>query len=158
MLQWTVHDAQSLELRGALESWNRKGVSEYSGSKSSRWFGHVERLDEYCMGRRVLMVDIRFGWVCGRLRLGWMVWRWPLATEEWWLRLCERWKRVKSSGAHVTDWILSHQFLLGPLFFWTALLCSGGYHLEMVGMPLPDVVGINYKKCTTTENQGAFVK
>ena len=24
-----------------------------------RWFGHVERMDEYCMARRVLMVEVR---------------------------------------------------------------------------------------------------
>ena len=32
-----------------------------------RWFGHVERMDEYRMSRRVLMAE-----VSGRLRLGWM--------------------------------------------------------------------------------------
>ena len=28
-----------------------------------RWFGHVERMDEYYMARRVLMADISGGWV-----------------------------------------------------------------------------------------------
>ena len=37
-----------------------------------RWFGHVERMDEYRMARRVLMVEVSGGWVRGRLRLGWM--------------------------------------------------------------------------------------
>ena len=37
-----------------------------------RWFGHVERMDEYRMARRVLMVDVTGGWVRGRPRLGWM--------------------------------------------------------------------------------------
>ena len=49
-------------------------------------------------------------------------------------------------------------FLLGPVFFRTALPCSGGYHLERGGMPLHDEVGINCKKGATTENQGADVK
>ena len=49
-------------------------------------------------------------------------------------------------------------FLLGPVFFRTALPWSGGYHLESGGMPLQDAVGINCKKCATTENQGADVK
>ena len=49
-------------------------------------------------------------------------------------------------------------FLLGPVFFRTALPCSGGYHLERCGMLLHDMVGINCKKGTTTENQGADVK
>ena len=49
-------------------------------------------------------------------------------------------------------------FLLGPVFFWTTLPCSGGYHIEMGGMPLHDVTGINCKNGTTTENQGSAVK
>ena len=48
--------------------------------------------------------------------------------------------------------------LLGLLFFWTALPCSGGYHTERGGMPLHDAVGINCKKGATTENQGSGVK
>ena len=49
-------------------------------------------------------------------------------------------------------------FLPGPVLFRTALPCSGGYHLERGGMPLHDVVGLNSKKGTTTENKGADVK
>ena len=49
-------------------------------------------------------------------------------------------------------------FLLGPVFFRTALPCSGGYHKERGGMTLHDVVGINCKKGATTENQGSAVK
>ena len=37
-----------------------------------RWFGHVERMDEYRMARRVLMAEVSGGWVRGRPRLGWM--------------------------------------------------------------------------------------
>ena len=32
------------------------------------------------------------------------------------------------------------------------------YHMERGGRPLHDAVGINYKKGTTTENQGSGVK
>ena len=49
-------------------------------------------------------------------------------------------------------------FFFGPVFIWTALPCSGGYHLERDGMPLHDAVGINFKKGATTEFQGADVK
>ena len=28
-----------------------------------RWFGHVERMDDYCMARRVLMAKVSVGWV-----------------------------------------------------------------------------------------------
>ena len=37
-------------------------------------------------------------------------------------------------------------FLLCPVFFRTALPCSGGYHMERGGMPLHDAVGINVKR------------
>ena len=35
-----------------------------------RWFGHVERMDEYCMARRVLMADVSEGRVRGTPMLG----------------------------------------------------------------------------------------
>ena len=37
-----------------------------------RWFVHVERMDEYCMARRVLRAEVNEGRVRGRPRLGWM--------------------------------------------------------------------------------------
>ena len=37
-------------------------------------------------------------------------------------------------------------FLLGTMFFRTALQGSGGYHLERGGMPLHDAVGITVKR------------
>ena len=37
-----------------------------------RWFGHVERMDEYRMARRVLSSDVNGGRVRGRPGLGWM--------------------------------------------------------------------------------------
>ena len=49
-------------------------------------------------------------------------------------------------------------FLLGPVFFRTALPCSGGCHLEKGGLPLHDAVGINRNKGATNEYQGADVK
>ena len=35
------------------------------------WFGHVERMDEYRMARRVLMAEVSGGRVRWRPRLGW---------------------------------------------------------------------------------------
>ena len=37
-----------------------------------RWFGHVERMDEYRRARRVLMTEVSGGRVRGRPRLVWM--------------------------------------------------------------------------------------
>ena len=45
-----------------------------SGANQSvlRWFGHMERMEEYHMARRVLMADVIGGRVQSRLRLGCM--------------------------------------------------------------------------------------
>ena len=37
-----------------------------------RWFGHVERMDDYRMARKVLMAEVGGGRVRERPRLGWM--------------------------------------------------------------------------------------
>ena len=37
-----------------------------------RWFGHVERMDEYRLARRVLMAEVSGGRVRGRPRLSWI--------------------------------------------------------------------------------------
>ena len=49
-------------------------------------------------------------------------------------------------------------FLVGTVFFRTALPCSGGCDMERGGMPLHDAVGIHCKKGATAENQGSGVK
>ena len=40
--------------------------------RALKWFGHVERMDEYRMARKVLMTEVSRGWIFGRVRLGWM--------------------------------------------------------------------------------------
>ena len=57
-----------------------------------RWFGHVERMDEYRMARRTLMAEVNRGQVRGRQRLGWM--------DE---TMRGFYERVESPGAYVTD-------------------------------------------------------
>ena len=43
-----------------------------AGQRLLRWFGHVERIYEYRMTRRVLMAEVSGGQVRGRQSLGWM--------------------------------------------------------------------------------------
>ena len=54
----------------------RAGIERELASKADqrvlRWFGHVERLDEYRLSRRVLKAEVSGGRVRGRPRLGWM--------------------------------------------------------------------------------------
>ena len=54
----------------------RAGIKRELASRADqrvlRWFGRVERMDDYRMARRVLMAEVSGGWVGGRPRLGWM--------------------------------------------------------------------------------------
>ena len=54
----------------------RAGIERELASRANqrvlRWFGQVERMDEYRMARRVLKTDVSGGRVRGRPRLGWM--------------------------------------------------------------------------------------
>ena len=54
----------------------RAGIEKELASRADqrvlRWFVHVERMDDYCMARRVLMAEVSGGRVQGRPRLGWM--------------------------------------------------------------------------------------
>ena len=57
------------------EVHRRAGIERELASRADqrmlRWFGHVERMDEYRMGRRALMAEVSGGRVRGRPRLGW---------------------------------------------------------------------------------------
>ena len=49
-------------------------VAIRADQRALRWFGHVERINEYRMVRRVLMVEVSGGRVRGDRNLaGWMV-------------------------------------------------------------------------------------
>ena len=54
----------------------RAGIERELASRADqrvlRWFGHLERMDEYRMVRRVLRAEVSGGRVRGRPRLGWM--------------------------------------------------------------------------------------
>ena len=53
----------------------RAGIEKELASRADQrvltWFGHVERIDEYRMARRVLMAEVSRGRVRLRPRLGW---------------------------------------------------------------------------------------
>ena len=56
------------------EEVRRRGIIERelpsrADQRVLRWFGHVERMDEYRMARRVLMVKVSGGLVRGRPKL-----------------------------------------------------------------------------------------
>ena len=54
----------------------RAGIENELASRADqrvlRWFGHVGRMDEYRMARRVLMAEVSGGRIRWRPRLGWM--------------------------------------------------------------------------------------
>ena len=54
----------------------RAGIERELASRADqrvfRWFGHVGRMDDYHIARRVLMAEVSGGRVRGRPRLGWL--------------------------------------------------------------------------------------
>ena len=56
--------------------YRRAGIERELASRADlralRWFGHVERIDDYRIARRVWMAEVSGGRVRGRPRLGWM--------------------------------------------------------------------------------------
>ena len=58
------------------EVHRRAGIERELASRADqlvlRWFGHVERMDEYRMARRELMAGVSGGRVRGTPTLGWM--------------------------------------------------------------------------------------
>ena len=90
----------------------RAGIERELASRTDqrvlRWFGHVERMDEYRMARRVLMAEVSGGLVRGRPRLGWMDGvKVALGNRGNDGRGCatmrERSERVESPGTYVTE-------------------------------------------------------
>ena len=47
-------------------------LASRAGQRVLRWFGYVERMDEYRMARRMLIAEVNGGRVQGRPMLGWM--------------------------------------------------------------------------------------
>ena len=47
-------------------------LASRADQRVSRWFGHVEKMDEFHMARRVLMAEVSGGQVRRRPTLGWM--------------------------------------------------------------------------------------
>ena len=56
--------------------YRRAGIERELASRADqrvlRWFGQMEKMDEYRMARRMLMAEVSEGPVRGRPRLGWM--------------------------------------------------------------------------------------
>ena len=59
---------EDVSMRAGLE----RELTSRMDQRVLRWFGHVERMDEYRMAKRVLMAKVSGRRVRGRPRLGWM--------------------------------------------------------------------------------------
>ena len=72
-----------------------------------RWFGHVERMDDYRMARRMLMAEVSGRRVRGRSRLGWMdgvkVALGNRGMTGGCATMSERPERVESPGTYVSE-------------------------------------------------------
>ena len=63
-----VRNEELVRRRGGIE----RELASRADQRVLRWFGHVERMDDYRMARRVLMAEVSGRRVRGRPRLGWM--------------------------------------------------------------------------------------
>ena len=62
---------------------------------------------------------------------------------------------MESPSANVDDWVFNAAIFIWPMFFRTALLRSGGLSPEEGWDAVTDeAVGVNFKNCAVTENQG----
>ena len=66
-----------MKRRAGIEELRRRaGIEMELASRADqrvlRWFGHVEKMNDYRLARRVLMAEVSGGRVRGRPRLGWM--------------------------------------------------------------------------------------
>ena len=59
---------EELRWRARIES----ELASRADQRVLRWFGHVERTDEYRLAKRVLLAEVSGGRVRGRSRLGWI--------------------------------------------------------------------------------------
>ena len=59
---------EEVRMRAGIE----RGLLSRADQRVLRCYGHVERMDEYRMARRVLMAEVSGGGLRGRPRLGWM--------------------------------------------------------------------------------------
>ena len=86
----------------------RAGIERELASRSDqrvlRWFGHMERIDEYRMARRVLMAEVSGGRRRERPRLSWMDgMKVALGNRGMTGRLRDNAERVESPGTYITE-------------------------------------------------------
>ena len=60
-------------MKRCIESGINTELVSRADQRVLRLFGHVKRIDEYCMASKVLIADVGKGWVRGRQTIGWMV-------------------------------------------------------------------------------------
>ena len=66
-LEWIVRN-EEVRRRAGID----RELASRADQRVLRWFGHVERMVDYCISRRVLLREVSGGRVRGRPRLGWM--------------------------------------------------------------------------------------
>ena len=106
------------------------------------WFGHVDRMDEYRMGRRVLIAAVSSRLVQGRPRLFWMNGvKMVFGNRGTTVEAARKWakdrKELRAIYEYVDGWVSLNYFCLVPVFSQiTALPRSVAYQPKSGGMPL----------------------
>ena len=100
--EWIVRN-EEVRRRAGIE----RELAGRADQRVLRLFGHVERMDEYRMARRVLMAEVSGGRVRGRPRLGWMDGVKMALNKRnedgGCATMRERTERVESPGTYVTE-------------------------------------------------------
>ena len=158
---WECHEWKNEDVRGT--AGIEMKLTNWVDLRLFRWFGHVKRMDEYRMARRVLMAKQSGVRVQGRSRLGWMDYvkvaldSRGMPVEAVWQ--CPRDRKECRSLVHISM-IEVHPAIIALFlcFFGPPSRTLVAYHLERGAMPLHDAVGVNRDKCATTEYQGQVPK
>ena len=141
-------------------------LASWADQRVLRWFGHMKRMDDYRMGRKMLMAEVSGGRVRGWPRLGWM--------DGVKVVFGNRGMTVEAAQQYAEDrkeWraLVQCRWISFTLLFCLALCSFGPPSRAIVvitrkevgclsSWQVHDAVGRNSKKGTTTENQGAGVK
>ena len=152
-LEWIT-----LGMKERIRAGIERELASTADQRVLRWFERLERMDECRMARRLLIAEVSGGGR-GRPRLRWMDGvKVAFGNRGVTVEAAQKIRRTGEPWYICNRMSFTRPFLLGPVFFRTALPCSCGYHLETSGMPLHDAVVINCKKGAITENQGADVE
>ena len=134
------------------------GLASRADQSVLRWFGHVERMDEYRTARRVLMAEVSGERVRGRRRLGWMDGvKVALGNREMTVEAARQSAKDRKGWRALVHMQLNE--FHPAIFAWPCVLSDSPPVLWwLANGEGRDAVGIDCKTGATAENQRSGVK